>query len=181
MTPQNYNQVIVVEGVHDKARINEIFPQAEVVITNGSEISKETIALIKELAKTREIILFLDPDSPGERIRKIIENEVPSVLHAFLEKKKSISKNGKKVGIEHADKEDIIKSLGNLLSTGSEIGNLTSSDLYELGIVGSVDSCKIREKLSAIYPLGHANGKTILKRLNYLNVSKEELEKIVNG
>ena len=66
-----YNEVLVVEGKNDKARILAIFPHLNVITTNGSEISGETLDMIEELSKKYEVILFLDPDYPGERIRNI--------------------------------------------------------------------------------------------------------------
>jgi len=178
---ENYNEIIVVEGEHDKAKILSIYPDLEIIITNGSEVSQATINQLKELAKTKKIIVFLDPDSPGERIRSILDNNIPNLSHAFLEKKKAISTNKKKVGVEHAKKEDIIASLNNLLTIKEEKGNLTMNDLYELGLIGFKLSSKKREYLSTIYPIGHTNGKTLLKRLNYLNISKKELEEKMNG
>ena len=41
--------IIVVEGYHDEARIKSVFKDANCIVTNGSEISKETIDLIKEM------------------------------------------------------------------------------------------------------------------------------------
>ena len=39
--------VIVVEGKNDKNRIESIFKNAFVIITNGSEINKDTINTLK--------------------------------------------------------------------------------------------------------------------------------------
>ena len=181
MMKENYNEIVVVEGEHDKARLLSIYPDLEVIITNGSEVSQQTIDLLKELSKTNKIILFLDPDYPGERIRHILENNIDNIAHAFLDKKKAISHNRKKVGIEHAEKEDIINSLNNLLTNKNEIGSLKMNDLYELGLVGLASSKEKRELLATKYPIGHTNGKTLLKRLNYLNITKKELEDILYG
>lgn len=46
--------------------------------TNGSEVSDQTLAEIKKLAKTREIIIFTDPDYNGERIRRLVTNAAPN-------------------------------------------------------------------------------------------------------
>ena len=181
MTKINYKEIIVVEGEHDKAKILEVYPNSEVIITNGSEVSKETIEMLKELNKEKEIILFLDPDYPGKRIRAILEENLPNIKHAFLAKEKAIDNKKHKVGIEHAKKEDIVESLNNLLTVSDEKGSLTMSDLYDLGLIGSLNSKDKRKKLSSLYPIGEANGKTLLKRLNYLNISKKELEDIDNG
>ena len=89
--------VIVVEGKNDKNRIESIFKNAFVIITNGSEINKDTINTLKELSKTNEIILCLDPDGPGERIRRKILENIPSCKNVYADKSKAISKNHKKV------------------------------------------------------------------------------------
>ena len=81
-----YNEVLVVEGKNDKARILAIFPHLNVITTKGSEISEETLDMIEELAKEHEIILFLDPDFPGERIRNIILNRVPNCTNVYIKK-----------------------------------------------------------------------------------------------
>ena len=44
--------VIVVEGKNDKNKLQNIFKDAFILITNGSEINKETLDTIKELSKT---------------------------------------------------------------------------------------------------------------------------------
>ena len=81
-----YNEVVVVEGKNDKARILAVFPDLEVITTNGSEISEETLDMIYELSKSNKIILFLDPDYPGERIRNIILNRVPDCYNVFIKR-----------------------------------------------------------------------------------------------
>ena len=58
--------IIVVEGYHDEAKIKAVYPNLDVVVTNGSEISKETLNLIKKLSEDNEIVIFTDPDYPGE-------------------------------------------------------------------------------------------------------------------
>ena len=47
--------------------------KAEFIVTNGFEINEETIELIKKVNETKGVILFLDPDGPGEKIRMKME------------------------------------------------------------------------------------------------------------
>ena len=70
-----YNEIVVVEGMHDLERLKRIYPEMDILITNGSEI-EENLPTIIEASKKRDIILFLDPDYPGERIRKIIQQHI---------------------------------------------------------------------------------------------------------
>ena len=60
---------------------------ADTLETRGSAISDETLAQIEELHDKRGVIVFTDPDFSGEKIRKIIQEAVPGVKHAFLTKK----------------------------------------------------------------------------------------------
>lgn len=172
------SSVIVVEGIHDQMRIQSIYPEANIVITNGREISSETIAFIQELSKANEIIIFTDPDSPGEKIRSLIAEAVPNAKHAFLRKKDAISKNNKKVGIEHASKECILESLSTIYSNEIKEETLKIEDMYDLGLIGGKNSAHLREAISLQFNIGNPNAKTFLKRMNMLQIKKEELEKL---
>ena len=170
------NSVIVVEGIHDEMKIKSVFPNANVVITNGREISQSTLDMIKKLSETNEIIIFTDPDSPGEAIRKRITEIVPNAKQAFLRKKDAISKNSKKVGIEHADSDIIKESLDNLYIFNNSNNNINMSDLFRLGLNGNSGSAVLRDRISEHLNIGKPNAKTFLSRLNLINISLEELE-----
>lgn len=171
--------IIVVEGVHDVIKVERAIPNCHCVITNGSEISKETIEYIKELSKNNNIIVFTDPDSPGERIRKIIEENVPNCKHAFLRKRDCISNNHKKVGIEHASVEAIKAALDNVYTPTNNKDTISINELYNLGLVGNNNSSELRDKISDYLNIGKPNSKTFLKRLNLLQITREDLEKII--
>ena len=49
----------------------------------------ETLKLIKKANEERGVIIFTDPDYPGERIRKIVSNYINSCKHAFIKKEES--------------------------------------------------------------------------------------------
>ena len=176
-----YNEVLVVEGKNDKARILAIFPHLNVITTNGSEISNETLDMIEELSKNHEIILFLDPDYPGERIRNIILNRVPSCQNVYIQKSKAIDERKHKVGVEHTSDEDIISALENRISYSHKANNLSTADLYKLGLLGTPNSSLKREFLSLKLHIGNPNGKTLLNRLNFLQLTYKELEEILNA
>ena len=79
------NAIIVVEGKSD-VQFLESFIDARFVITNGSDVPRETIEYLKELSKNNKIIVLTDPDSPGKRIRDILNNEIPNLFHAYVYK-----------------------------------------------------------------------------------------------
>jgi ribonuclease M5 len=175
----NFKEVIVVEGYHDLAKLKEIYDDVDVVITNGSEVTQETLVELKKLNNIRGLILLLDPDYQGERIRRIINEYVGETKHAFIEKKKCISRNRKKVGIEHAAHEDIILALSELKTSKIKQNNVSQNELMRLGLIGMVNSKKLREKLSISTGIGLSNGKTLCKKLNMFGYTLEQIEAII--
>lgn len=175
-----YNEVLVVEGKNDKARILAIFPNLNVVTTNGSEISDETLDMLEELSKNHRIVLFLDPDYPGERIRNKILNRIPNCDNIFIEKKKAIDERKHKVGVEHASFTDIKNALENKISYSNKQNNLTTKDMFMLGLNGSKDSVLKRAYLSERLHIGSPNAKTLLNRLNFLGLDYEKVSAILN-
>ena len=175
-----YNEVLVVEGKNDKARILAIFPDLQVITTNGSEISEETLDMIEKLSECNKIILFLDPDFPGERIRRKILERVPNCENVYINKKKAIDERKHKVGVEHANVEDIKEALSHRITFSNKVGKLVISDLYSLGLLGKPDSTLRRSFLAEKLHIGNPNGKTLLNRLNFLQMTYEEVEEILN-
>lgn len=166
--------IIVVEGKSDVSFLSS-FIEAEFVITNGSEISKDTIEYLKSASKDKNIYVLTDPDSPGERIRKILDENIDGLNHCFVNKENSI-KNGK-VGVAESAKEEIKKALDNAVKTNqNQLGIITMSDLLKLGLCGAEDSEAKRNKISKELNLGHCNAKTFLKRLNYRAINIEEIK-----
>ena len=174
------NKVVVVEGYHDLAKLKSIYPNMDVVITNGSEISRQTLDELKILNEQRGLILFLDPDFPGKKIRQTINDYVGATTHAYLPKDKCISKNNKKVGIEHALQEDIINALNNLFDSKIEYEEIIKmSDLYYYELTGCRNAKKNREKLTKNIGIGLSNSKTLHKKLNMFEITKKQIEDIL--
>ncbi|MCK5731745.1 MAG: DUF4093 domain-containing protein, partial [Tenericutes bacterium] len=150
----------------------------ECIVTNGSSISKETLNLIYETSLKREVILFLDPDFPGKKITETILQTNGSFKIAFINKEKAKSKNDKKVGIEHANKEDIIESLATLFTVRMLTKNITVNDLMTRGLVNGKDSRDRRCVLCKSLNIPVSNGKALLKYLNILNINLERIDDI---
>lgn len=173
-------EVIVVEGKNDYSKIKEVFPDASCIITNGSEISDETLDVIEHAAKERGIIIFTDPDYPGTRIRQIIQNRVPDAKHAFIKKVEGISKNKRKVGIEHANSDVIKESILRVMTPCDVKNKITQADLIYLHLIGYNNSSYIRDFVCERLNLGHCNGKTLLTRLNLFGIDLKKLEEVVD-
>ncbi|MBR1847312.1 MAG: ribonuclease M5 [Bacilli bacterium] len=178
MTKTTYPIILVVEGAMDQAFLSE-FLDCEFVRTNGSAVSRETIEYLKKASETREIVILTDPDSPGNRIRSRIAEEVPTAKHAFVRKEYSIK--GKKVGVAESTKEEVLLALSHIIPGTMDKGALTYADLQELGLSGNEDASKLREKVEEALHLGHGNAKTFLKRVNALQLTKEDLRRAIHG
>ncbi|WP_336047067.1 ribonuclease M5 [Solibacillus ferritrahens] len=173
-------EIIVVEGKDDTTAIKRA-TGADTIETNGSAISDEVLRRIAHAQKKRGVIVFTDPDYPGRRIRAIIEERIPGVKHAFLAKAKTIAKNGKGLGIEHASDKDIREALSNVYTLAeSQIDEkITLEDLMIAKLIGHPQSKKRREQLGEILNIGMTNGKQLHKRLMMFQITIEQFAEAI--
>ncbi len=173
------NEVIVVEGKSDTEKIKRAV-EADTIETNGSAISTSTLHLIAHANEKRGVIIFTDPDYPGNRIRRIITEHVSGCKHAFLAKEEAVASTpNKSVGIEHASIEAIQKALKNVHTNGVSDGNksdIVKIDLIHYGLIGHPHAQKRRELLGKRLHIGMTNGKQLLKRLYMFQITKHELD-----
>ncbi|HLG27234.1 MAG TPA: ribonuclease M5 [Paenisporosarcina sp.] len=172
-------EVIVVEGKDDTTAIKRAV-RADTIETNGSAISAETIRRIQHAQNKRGVIVFTDPDYPGRRIRAIIEDQVQGVKHAFLSKEKTIAKNGKGLGIEHAKDEDIRLALQNVYTPRNPLNQTEEIPLHILmksQLIGHPDAKMRRNRLGELLQIGYTNGKQLQKRLTMFQIEIEQFEK----
>jgi ribonuclease M5 len=166
-------EIIVVEGRSDTTAIQRAV-NADTIETNGSAVNEETIQKVKLAQEKRGVIIFTDPDYPGEKIRQTIANRVPGCKHAFLPKEEAKGKNGKKIGVEHASMESIRTALEHVKQEWVEgDGEISKQDLIDAGLVGGSGASERREKLGRILKIGYTNGKQLHKRLQMFQISKE--------
>lgn len=168
-------EFIVVEGKDDTIAIQRAV-NADTIETNGSAISEDTLRRIEHAQQIRGVIVFTDPDYPGQRIRAIIEQRVPGVKHAFLTKDQAKAKNGKKIGIEHAADEDIRYALQNVYTTTDNMPaeEITREDLMYAKLIGHPSAKARRERLGSILNIGATNGKQLHKRLQAFQITVEQ-------
>lgn len=167
-------EIIVVEGKDDTARIKRAV-DADTIETNGSAVNQTTIEKVKRAQSTRGVIIFTDPDYPGEKIRKTIAAEVPGCKHAFLPKEAAIAKSGKGLGVEHASPEAIREALKDAQIMHEVIHEeITQEDLIMAGLMGGEGSKERRILLGKLLKIGYTNGKQLHKRLMMFQISREE-------
>lgn len=171
------NEIIVVEGRDDTAAIQRAV-KADTIETGGSAINREILERIQLAQERRGVIVFTDPDYPGERIRHIISQAVPGCKHAFLPRHEAKSKKGK-IGVEHAAPEAIRHALREV-RTAAPIQKLETTEwlqLHDYGLVGRSNSQQIRALLGERLGIGYCNAKQFLKRITAFRISQEEFER----
>ncbi len=171
--------IIVVEGIHDYALIKKIYPTSIVITTNGSEISPETLKLLATYSKDNEIIIFTDPDYPGERIRKKIKEVCPQAKEAFIPKNVCISKNKRKVGVEHASEAAIKAALANVYTNSSTFKFWDLRKLIALGLADQEQASNRRAYLASRLNIGNPNTKTLINRLNSFGITEEKVKELL--
>lgn len=170
------NQIFVVEGKNDVNRLKSVFKDINVISVNGSAVDGEIVKYLNSIKDKFEIVVCTDPDFPGLKIRNELEEKIGNVSHVFLERHKSFSNNRKKIGLEHLSKDDIIEAFSKIYRVSNLLeNNITMSFLVDNKIIGSDNSSNLRKKLEESLNLGHTNGKTLLKRLNQINIKEEEI------
>lgn len=169
-------EIVVVEGKNDTLKMKQVL-EVDTIETNGSAVNAGTIELIKHAQAKRGVIIFTDPDFQGDRIRKIISQQIPGCKHAFLPKEEALAKSANKsVGIEHASNAAIIEALNQVYQMMPDAeSDITQQDLFSYGLIGGVGSQARRENLGKQLHIGYANGKQLLKRLHMFQINKSEL------
>ncbi|MBZ5751158.1 MULTISPECIES: ribonuclease M5 [Metabacillus] len=173
-------EIIVVEGKDDTTAIKRAV-DADTIETNGSSIGDSVIEQVKLAQKTRGVILFTDPDFPGEKIRNTIAEKVPGCKHAFLPKEEARPKRGKGIGVEHASVEAIRNALQAVKEEMEEFTtDISLDDLLEAGLLGGERARARREELGLLLKIGYTNGKQLLKRLQMFQISRDEYVQAIN-
>ncbi|WP_078543213.1 ribonuclease M5 [Litchfieldia alkalitelluris] len=166
-------EIIVVEGKDDTTAIKRAV-RADTIETNGSAVNETTIEKIKLAQRVRGVIIFTDPDYPGERIRNIVSEAVPGCKHAFLPKDEAIAKKGKGLGVEHASVKAIREALSSVQEEMEEPSiEIEFQDLVDAGLIGGAGSKERREKLGTILKIGYTNGKQLHRRLRMFKITQE--------
>lgn len=174
-------EIIVVEGKDDTHRV-KLAVEADTIETNGSAIDEETLKQIEHAQETRGVIVFTDPDHPGEKIRKTIAERIPGVKHAFLTTKEAKPEKKGSLGIEHASVDTIKQALEGLYEERKvETPTIERRFLLKEGLIGSPNSKAKRIKLGERLRIGYTNGKQLQKRLNVFGITQETVEKTLKA
>ena len=172
-------EMIVVEGKDDTKRLQQFDPQIDTIETNGSAIDGATLDLIKQAQATRGVIVFTDPDQPGEKIRKTILAAIPEVKQAFLPASSAVPKAKGTLGVEHAANAAIAAALTSAYTTAKDtafVPEITQKDLIAAGLIVGPNARQRRIWLGDSLHIGKVNGKQLLKRLAAFQISRAQFE-----
>ncbi|MBP3868933.1 MAG: ribonuclease M5 [Solobacterium sp.] len=173
-------EVIVVEGAHDSARLKEFF-DCETIITGGLGMRDGVLEEIQAAKDRCGVIVFTDPDGPGAKIRRWIDEAVPGCKHAYVMKEEA--RTTRKVGVEHASYEVLKEALDHTVEWQNDKTeeSIRAADFYELGLLGTDRSEALRKKVAKAFHIGHGSAKTLRQSLNKLGITKEEVENRLNN
>ncbi|OXS54712.1 ribonuclease M5 [Cohnella sp. CIP 111063] len=169
-------EMIVVEGKDDTTAVKRAVG-ADTIETGGSAIGEDVLVRIELAQARRGVIVLTDPDSPGERIRKIVSERVPGCKHAFLTKDEARGRRG--IGVEHASDEAIRRALDRVRGPETdtdEPAEIEWNDLLEAGLIVHAASASRRERMGEILGIGYANGKQFYKRCLMFRITKAEFQ-----
>ncbi|MCC5894276.1 MAG: ribonuclease M5 [Alkalibacterium sp.] len=179
---EKIKEVIVVEGKDDTKRL-ALAVDCDTIETMGSAINDDILDQIALAHDLRGVIVFTDPDGPGEQIRKIISQNVPGVKHAFLTRAEARRKFKTKesIGIEHASVQAIREALDKVVEERIEaVPTVTKRFLVQEGLIGTPQARQLREALGNYLRIGYTNGKQLEKRLNMFGISEEEVKEALD-
>ena len=177
-------EAILVEGRYDKNTLSQIV-DAPIFVTNGFGIfrDKDQMALLRQVAQKRGLIVFTDADGAGFVIRNHIKSAIPAkyLKQAYTpdilgkERRKTAPGKEGKLGVEGMTPEIIIDCLRRAGATiegevaKKAVGSITKQDLAELGLSGGRDSSVKRKALLKYLELPeHMSANAMLQALNLL-------------
>ena len=171
--------IIVVEGTHDEQHLKTLYPGIETISVGGSAVDQHVLEFLVNHQNELDIILLFDPDFPGEKIRKKVAEKLQSPKHIYVDQK--VARSKKKIGIEHMSKIDLDEAFKHIVLE-TYTPSMSKKDFIDLGLEGQQGSRALREIISTKLHLGgHVNAKTLFKRLNFIGITKETLQKVMNG
>ena len=167
------NKVVVVEGHSDTNKLKKLFV-VETIETNGTALNDETINLIKLASKTKGVILLLDPDGPGESIRKKISEHLDDFENIFIPK--HLFNKSKKIGVAETSDDVIIKAFDNLISFSKTNNSLTWNEYLSLNLNTKLK----RKKITDHFNISESNNKQLFKWLNMMGVDIKKLNEVID-
>ena len=156
----NLKEAVIVEGKYDKIRLQSVI-KSPIITLNGFRVfkDKEAQLLIRNVAKTRGILVMTDVDSAGFVLRNFLSGitDKSTIKHCYIptvfgkeKRKKEPSKEGK-LGVEGINAQELVNAI---LKSGATIEGyearqtsreITKADFYDFGLCGKENSALLRK------------------------------------
>lgn len=172
----NKPPLIVVEGKSDTNRLKELDPNIMTFQTSGLGLDDDKLAQLKKLSQDYEIIVFTDPDGPGEKIRMKVSEHIAHVKHAYLPSHLAKSKDNHKVGVEHASVNDLKEALSHLQVVNPHPLDYSLNDLINWQICNNK---KRRLEFCDRLNIAYGNNQKVVKQLNNFAISLDKIKQVL--
>ena len=167
------NGFLIVEGIADKAFLSQ-FLDCEIICLGGYNMPRGTLDYAQQLLLLYQGIVLCDPDDAGRYIDSKITRYLTNT-HSVLVKFKNRN-NFNKTGIAETTKESVLLALKDyIIDNKDEKIYFTVKDALDL----SLNNAKTRQFLQKRIKIGQVNFKTTIKRINYLKLTKDDVEKVL--
>jgi len=188
-------EAIVVEGRYDKNTLSQILDTA-IFQTNGFGIFKDIklLALLRQIAATRGLIVLTDSDGAGLVIRNYLKSAIPAAYlkHAYIpdipgkERRKDAPGKEGKLGVEGMRPDVILEALRKAGATfegenAPVCHHITKQDMMALGLSGTADASQKRLALQRKLDFPEKMSANALLQALDLMYTFDELETIVRS
>jgi len=188
---ETMSSLIVVEGLKDwdviKTAVN-----AHVFVCDGASILSHVFE--KYVTRTvrdyeGDVIMLMDPDTAGRRMRTTVNELIGPCKHAFISEYDAVVGMGtqfESIGIENASPDCIRNALKNTKTFRKHAGQDIHFDtLYEMGLVQTpaeqIAGVRLRRRFTCGFlGIGFCDGRQLLKQLNGYSFSLEEIQEAVS-
>lgn len=190
--PIQLSQAVIVEGKYDKIRLSSLL-DATIIETNGFSIfrDREKMELIRTLARTCGVLLLMDSDAAGFKIRSFVAQGLPkgTFTHVYIpdiygkERRKAAPSKEGKLGVEGLDTNTLLEALHRAGVGARTVSKprepITKADLYLDGLSGTPHAASLRECLLQQMKLPeHLSSNALVPVLNSL-LTREEYHELV--
>ena len=78
------DKVIVVEGLSDKTRIAPLIAEPVTILCTNGTVSASRLEELLLPYEDLDIIVLVDADKSGEKLRKLVKREFPEARHFYI-------------------------------------------------------------------------------------------------
>lgn len=169
--------IFVVEGKSDGERLKKL-NVPYLVRTEGLKVPRETIKHLQALAKIHTIVVLVDPDSPGEKIKEKLLEAVPALKVIKINKREAIKKGT--VGVENVKLDTLQKYIAPyLIKEFTTTSDISYINLLDLGLSGR-GSYDRKLKLVQKFNLLVAPLKNMYIQLQLLNINYNDIKEALS-